>query len=84
LVRSIVDLDVASLVPGNPGLVEPEIVGVPKTADREQQVRPAKFGRAVGAIEAYQDILTVPRDPDAFCLEAQTYAFAFENLGDRG
>ena len=34
----IVDDDVASLVPGDPGFVEPEIVGVRPTADREQQV----------------------------------------------
>ena len=80
----IVDDDVAALVPGDAGLVEPEIVGVRATADREQQVRPANFGRSVCAIEAHQDVVAAPRDPDAFRLDAHPDAFAFENLGDRG
>src|SRR3979409_2531759 len=80
----IVDDDVAAFVPRDTSLVGPEIVCVRPAADREQQVRPANFGRSVRAIEAYEDIIAALRDPDAFRLDAQPDAFALENLGDRG
>ena len=80
----IVDDDVTSLVSGDTGFVEPKIVGVRATPDREEQMGPANLGWSVCAIEANEDVLAAAREPDALRLDAQPYAFAFDNLGDCG
>jgi hypothetical protein len=80
----IVDDDVASLVSGDTGFVEPKIVGVRATPDRGEQMGPANLGWSVCAIEANEDVLAAAREPDALRLDAQPYAFAFDNLGDCG
>src|SRR5260370_42238949 len=76
----IVDENVAVLVLSDTGRVEPEIVGVRATADRQHQVRPTNFGWPLRAIEADEDIVAAPREPDAFRLDAQGYAFPSQTL----
>ena len=57
--QRLVDLDVAALVGGDAGGVEPEVVGVGDAADGEEEVRAARSGLAFLAVEAERDALAV-------------------------
>ncbi|MFO1060379.1 MAG: hypothetical protein U1E53_25835 [Dongiaceae bacterium] len=75
----VVDRDVAAAVDRDAGPVEPEIAGVGRAPDGEQQVRADRLGRPVVAAEPGHHLVAAPFQGRAFGMEPDGDALGLED-----
>src|SRR5262249_122896 len=80
--KLIVNLDVTALIDFNAGVFKTEVVGVRHTADCEKCMRANDNLIAAGAINLHGHFVGAFFKADAFSVQADLDAFAFENCFD--
>src|SRR5205085_8557492 len=76
--KRYVNLNIAALVGGDARGLEAEIVGVGNAADREKNVRAARFGLTFLTLDADRDPFAVLLHGEAFGAQTHRDAFVFE------
>src|SRR5262249_6436792 len=81
--KPIVHDDVSALVARNASGVEPQIIGIRPTANREEQMGPVDRRTAVFAVDMSGWCVRLSTDPDATGVQAETDTFTFEDVLNR-